>query len=743
MFKSEFKDIVFSFLDDKSKGLIEKIFVASIESQENIKSYFFKKNIKELQLLSSDLGSKKILEEEFLSEKSNLNSCFKKIMTFKKINNVDLEIDAYDFVYYVINSEVSPSINNILLKNKKLKDFRENYLLEIEENKVEDKSEAFVLDLIKKSREKHRLDLSKEISEDEEFVSLKKYTKSLNEMVKSGKIKNVIGRDQEIEELTRSLLRKNKNNPLVIGESGVGKTAIVEGLVYQIENKICSDRLWDKEVVMLDTTALTAGAKYRGDFEERFKYVVEDIIEKGNVLLFIDDIHTITSSNSNNNSSASATLSNLLKPYLYSGDLKVIGATTFENYSKQVSEDAAFSRLFNRVVLNKLPKETVFEIVLKNKEYYEKYHKVLYPEGIVNLLITLAEKYLPNQNFPDKAFDLMDDVGVLSREKNEKEISRETLQEVLNSKIGVKENVDYINNNSLRDLNEKLSSKIFGQDHVIEKVINALILSQSGLVKKERPENVFLFLGSTGVGKTELVKHLSSNLGMNLIRMDMSEYSDSSSISKFVGSNPGYVGYQDGGNLTNEVASNPRSIVLLDEIEKANPVIFNLLLQVFDNGFISDGRGRKIDFRHTIIIMTSNIGLNEENKTSIGFKKNETENYVVNIEKYLPLEFINRIDEVIKFNFLNKHYAGEIVDLKLRELEENLNQKGYKFYYDNELINYIVDSCFDKKYGARQIERFINKDIATIIAKEILFNSSEKDKVIHLNYSKQLDLIIE
>ncbi len=743
MFKKEFKEIVFSNMDKTTRGLIEKVFLDSVKSRKDLLSYFLKKEMKEIESLVSSLIQNTLNEEDFLKEKTSLNSCFKKIMTFKKINNVDLEIDEFDFVYYVINSEVSPSLNLILSTNKKLKNLQSIYLEQIEENKIEDKSEAFVLDLIKKSREKYKLDLSQEISQEIDYPNLKKYTKSLNKMVKDGKIKDVIGRNSEMEELTRSLLRKNKNNPLIIGESGVGKTAMLEGLVYQIENKLSTERLWGKEVVMLDTTALTAGAKYRGDFEERFKEVVEEIIDKENILLFIDDIHTITSS-SGNNGSSSTSLSNLLKPYLYSGDLKVIGATTFENYSKQIEEDVTFSRLFNKVILNKLPKDIVFNIIEKNKSYYENYHNVEYPTGIVNLLVTLAEKYMPNKNFPDKAFDLMDDVGVLSREKKELIATRETLQEVLNSKIGVRENADYINENPLFTLNDKLSSRIFGQKEVIDKVVNALILSQSGLVKKERPENVFLFLGSTGVGKTELVKNLSKSLGMELIRMDMSEYSDPSSGSKFVGSNPGYVGYQEGGKLTNEVASNPRSIVLLDEIEKANTSIFNLLLQIFDNGFISDGRGRKIDFRHTIIIMTSNIGLNEENKTSIGFKKNTSENYTVNIEKYLPLEFINRIDEIVKFNYLNKHFAGKIVDFKLKELAVNLKEKGYDFYYDKTLIKYVVDSCFDKKYGARQIERFINKDIATSIAKEILFNSSKKNEnKIHLNYSKELELLIE
>lgn len=743
MFKKEFKEIVFSKLEENTRGLIEKVFLGSILSNKELNSYFFKKNINDINNLIFSFQDNELDDEALLKEKASLNGCFKKIMTFKKINNVDVEIDEYDFVYYVLNSDVSPSLKAILKSKKKKGNIESDYLSRIEKEKTTDKSEAFVLDLIKKSRDKHRLDISNEIEEGEIYPNLKKYTKNLTELSKKKSFKNIIGRSVEMEELTRILLRKNKNNPLIVGESGVGKTAMIEGLVYQIENKLCNERLWNKEVLSLDMTALTAGAKYRGDFEERFKDIVDEIIEKENILLFIDDIHTITST-TNSNGSSSTSLSNLLKPYLQSGELNLLGATTFDNYSKQIDDDVGFSRLFNKVILNKLSKDVVFEIVLKNKSFYEEYHKVKYSDNVIEMLLELSDKYMPNQNFPDKAFDILDDVGVLSSDKGEENVSILTLKEVLNSKIGIREDVDLLIENPLINLSNKLSSRIFGQDHVIEKIVNALILSQSGLIKKERPENIFLFLGSTGVGKTEIVKNLSKEIGLNLIRMDMSEYSDSSSVSKFLGSNPGFVGYQEGGKLTNEVASNPKSIILLDEIEKANHSIFNLLLQIFDNGFISDGRGRKIDFRHTMIIMTSNIGLNEENKTTMGFNESNSENYIINIEKYLPLEFINRIDEVINFNYLNKEFASKIADFKMGELKKSLNEKGYDFNYNDTLIKYIVSSCFDKKYGARRIEQFINKDIATLIAKEILFNPKMvEEKSIKLNYSKEMELLFE
>lgn len=743
MFTKDFRNVVFSFVEEKSTSLIDNIFLSIISSNKNIEKYFFKKDIKEI-IAEINKIEKGIFEKEvnFDREKKRLNVIFKEILKMKSDFNDKVEISEKDFVYYLLESEELPYLKKVLKNNKKIKTFKINYLKSKEDCNEEN---SFAIEILKKASQSINIEREEiEINDLQHQNPLKKYAISLKEQVELKKIKPIIGREKELKELMRSLSRMDKNNPIIIGEPGVGKTALVEGLALSIENNEASEYLSGFEIYSLDLASLTAGTKYRGDFEERFKELISSLVKNKNIILFIDEIHTIMNNNSGQSGSS---FGNLLKPYLTKNLIKVIGATTFEEYAKNIETDSALTRRFNKIVLNKPKKEDVFEMLKKNKSFYEKFHKVKYSNDLLWEVINLSDKYLPMKNFPDKAFDLIDEMGVLASEKNLKDVTLDILESIIKEKVGITgDNSLFVD--KVRFLSKKLKSIIFGQNEAIDKVVNSIILSRSGLIeKKNKPEGVFLFIGASGVGKTELAYQLSGSLDMNLIRLDMSEYSDNSTANKFVGASSGYVGFEEGGVLTNELIKNPYSVILLDEIEKAHSSIFNLLLQVFDSGFLLDGRGRKVDFRHSIVIMTSNIGLNEENNSSIGFASNdENVSYSINIEKYLPLEFINRIDEVVKFNYLSNEAMESVIIKELSQLSKSLLAKGFEFEYTKDIIDFIIKKSGTKQFGARPIARYVSKNITTEIAKEIILKELKpngsikvivKDDNIEIGYKKK------
>lgn len=732
MFKKDFREVVFNVTELKSPLLLDQIFLNLIKDNKSINIYFFKKNIKEIETKINKLSSSISFDKDVLfdKEKQRLNNVFKEILNLKSDFNDTTEISAMDFVYYVLESDEIKYLNEVLKKNKKIKLLKDSYI--ISKNEAYDKSK-FAIDLIKEKR--LSLDqLKKSIVEenegdDNQESELSKYTVSLNEMVRNNQIKGITGRELEMKSLIRSLSRKDKNNPIILGESGVGKTALVEGLAYLIENNKVNEKLSSFEILSLDVGSLMAGTKYRGDLEKRFKLLIQEILKKENIILFVDEIHSILSpSNAESNQSK---FSNLIKPYLSKGKIKIIGATTYDEYSKSIELDPALVRRFNNIELKAPNEKEAIDILISNKKYYEDFHGVKYPNVIIKKMVKLSERYITNKNLPDKGFDLLDEMGVLASEKDKKEVDDLILEEVLKIKIGV----DKIKSNnllsSLKNLESDLNSKIFGQEKVISEMVDAILLSNSGLIEKQKPSNVFLFLGSSGVGKTELTKFLSKSMNMNLIRFDMSEYSNPTSVNKFIGSNSGYVGFENGGLLTNEVSKNPYSVILLDEIEKADASIFNLLLQIFDNGFITDGKGKKVDFRHTIIVLTSNIGLNEENKRTIGFNE-VNKDYDVDLEKYLPIEFINRIDEIFKFKNLDNNVVLKIIKDSLYKLKISLKAKDINLVIDDKIVDEILKNNYDKRYGARPIKKYIDKTLTTKIAKFILLNDIESGSNLNI-----------
>lgn len=739
MFSENFKFIIYSLIKEKEYPLIDKMLLKIIKEHKDLSKYFFKKNIKEIELKIKETDSADKVDYEL--EKEKLNDVFKKISELKKKYNDESEISSEDFLFYILENKEIDYLNEILNKNKKIVTFKENYIKIQETLKDKKLPTPKILDLINKVRNSNENDdLIKDMKENKEDSFLKKFTINMNEEVRKGRVNKIIGREKELQELSRSLSRKNKNNPIIVGESGIGKTALVEGLAYLIENKLSMKSLLNKEILSLDVTSLMAGTKYRGDFEKRLKEIITSVILNDKYILFIDEIHSIMELNAGSGNSMN--MANMLKPYLSKGDLKIIGTTTNSEYSLYIEKDPAFARRFNKIILEKPNNEESFKIIKGIIKHYEDYHNVKYKEDAIKGSIELSERYVHDKNLPDKAIDLIDEAGVFANEHNIKEIDEEIIEIVLTNKIGInKKNVSLKEKELLKNLEVNLKENIIGQDQAISVISDSILLSRLGLKNENKPKGIFLFLGSSGIGKTELAKTLAEKINMNLIRIDMSEYSEPSSVNKLIGTSSGFVGYEEGGKLTNLVRDNPHSVVLLDEIEKADKTIFNLLLQIMDNGFISDGKGRNVNFRNTIIILTSNIGLNEENKTNMGFNNPSSyaNEYTVNEEKYFPLEFLNRIDEIVKFSYLDKNSLERIIKNKLNTIKTKLNRKGISFKFNDNIINYIINKSDNKNMGARLIDRIIEKEITTKIAKEILLSNS-KNIEISLSDSNLLEL---
>jgi ATP-dependent Clp protease ATP-binding subunit ClpC len=639
---------------------------------------------------------------------------------------------------------------------------------------------------------------------------LDNFGRDLTVMAEEGKLDPVVGRDKEIQRVSQILSRRKKNNPLLIGEPGVGKSAIAEGLANRIIQRKVSRILFNKRVVTLDLASLVAGTKYRGQFEERMKAVMNELEKNDDVILFIDEIHTIVGAGG---ATGSLDASNMFKPALARGEIQCVGATTLDEYRQHIEKDGALERRFQKVIIEPTSVDETIEILNNIKNKYEEHHNVDYTDEAILACVKLTSRYMSDRFLPDKAIDAMDEAGsrvhitnidvpaqiveleaeleavrasknsVVKKQKyeeaaklrddekrlekslseaqekweaesklNREIVTEENVAEVISMMTGVPVNrIAQTEGNKLSVLPELISGKVIGQDEAVSKVVKAIQRNRAGLKDPNKPIGSFIFLGQTGVGKTQLAKVLASELFDSsdaLIRIDMSEYMEKFAISRLVGAPPGYVGYEEGGQLTEKVRRKPYAVILLDEIEKAHPDVFNMLLQVLDDGFLTDSLGRKIDFSNTIIIMTSNVGARKlkDFGTGVGFgtsaqREQESANARGVIENALKKafapEFLNRIDDVVVFNNLERSHIDKIIDIELEKLLERISDLGYKLKLSKKAKDFIAEKGFDKQYGARPLKRALQKYVEDAIAEQIIKSNIQEGDVIAMDLKKE------
>ncbi|WP_076997107.1 ATP-dependent Clp protease ATP-binding subunit ClpA [Variovorax sp. KK3] len=559
----------------------------------------------------------------------------------------------------------------------------------------------------------------------EKSSPLEQFTQNLNQMAKDGKIDPLIGREYEVERVIQILCRRRKNNPLLVGEAGVGKTAIAEGLAWRITQGDVPEILSESHVYSLDMGALLAGTKYRGDFEQRLKGVLKSLKDKPNAILFIDEIHTLIGAGAASGGTLDA--SNLLKPALSSGQLKCIGATTFTEYRGIFEKDAALSRRFQKVdVVEPTVQETV-DILKGLKSRFEEHHGVKYGVAALQAAAELSAKYINDRHLPDKAIDVIDEAGaaqrILPASKRKKTISKTEVEEIV-AKIAriPPANVSNDDRGKLQNIERDLKSVVFGQDKALEVLASSVKMARSGLGRDDKPIGSFLFSGPTGVGKTEAAKQLAYIMGIELIRFDMSEYMERHAVSRLIGAPPGYVGFDQGGLLTEAITKKPHAVLLLDEIEKAHPDIFNVLLQVMDHGTLTDNNGRKADFRNVIIVMTTNAGAETMNKSTIGFTNpRQAGDEMGDIKRLFTPEFRNRLDAIVSFKSLDEQIILRVVDKFLLQLETQLAEKKVDVTFTDTLRKHLAKKGFDPLMGARPMQRLIQDTIRRALADELLF----------------------
>ncbi len=643
---------------------------------------------------------------------------------------------------------------------------------------------------------------------------LDNFGRDLTQMAEENKLDPVVGREKEIERVSQILSRRKKNNPLLIGEPGVGKSAIAEGLALRIINKKVSRILYNKRVVTLDLASLVAGTKYRGQFEERMKAVMNELEKNDDVILFIDEIHTIVGAGG---ATGSLDASNMFKPALARGEIQCIGATTLDEYRQYIEKDGALERRFQKVMVEPTSVEETIEILRNIKSKYEDHHNVNYTDEAINACVKLTNRYITDRFLPDKAIDALDEAGsrvhiinmdvpkqILELEKQLEEVrelknsvvkkqryeeaaklrddekrlekdlaiaqekweedsklqretvSEESVADVVSMMSGIPVNkIAQTESNKLAKLPDLIKNNVIGQDEAVAKVAKAIQRNRAGLKDPNKPIGSFIFLGQTGVGKTQLAKVLAKELFDSedaLIRIDMSEYMEKFAISRLVGAPPGYVGYEEGGQLTEKVRRKPYSVILLDEVEKAHPDVFNMLLQVLDDGFLTDSLGRKIDFRNTIIIMTSNIGARQikDFGQGVGFgtaaKKSQADSHQKSVienalKKAFAPEFLNRIDDVMVFNPLEREHIHQIIDIELKKLYDRIKDIGYELKLTDKAKDYISDKGFDKEYGARPLKRAIQKYIEDALAEEIVNSKLEEGDSINMDLDEKGDTL--
>jgi ATP-dependent Clp protease ATP-binding subunit ClpA len=576
-------------------------------------------------------------------------------------------------------------------------------------------------------------ELEEEPEQEEEMSAearraLRSFTTNLNDQVKRGKVDPIIGRGEELESLALALGRRSKNNVLMVGDPGVGKTAIAEGLAYNIEQGNVPSFLKEYKVYNLDIGSMLAGSKYRGDFEERFKLVLQALTKQGKTIMFIDEAHMMNGAGASGNG-GSNDLANMLKPALTKGDLKVVASTTWEEYRKYFEKDRALMRRFQRVVISEPSKETTKDILQGLKKYYEDYHKTTITNEAIDAAVKLSVKYQSDKKLPDKAIDLID-VACSRFKVNDQEEERVVTEESIQFEIAKMlnlptEQVAERETSNLANLEDNIKKVVYGQDEAIENIVDKILVSQAGLKPDDKPIGSFVFMGPTGTGKTETAKALASQLGVQLVRIDMSEYQEKHSVAKLIGSPPGYVGHEDNaGILITKLQEYPNCVLLLDEIEKAHPDVSTILLQIMDNGKVTGSNGKEADARNCTLILTTNLGASQAEKNSIGFASEDTYEYEdTALKKFFSPEFRNRLDGVITFAKLGKEVMMKIVGKFLLELKNMVVDKGIAIKVTDEALDYLVEKGFDPKNGARPLQRVIDKEIKRPLSREILFGS--------------------
>ena len=572
--------------------------------------------------------------------------------------------------------------------------------------------------------------------------NLKKFTINLCQKAIDGKIDPLLGREEEVLRTIQILSRRRKNNPLFVGQAGVGKTAIAEGIAKKIVDGNVPEVLEGAKIFSLDIGVLIAGTKYRGDFEKRLNAVLDDLKKVENGILFIDEIHTLIGAGSVSGGSLDA--SNLLKPPLADGSLKCIGSTTYDEYRKVFEKDHALTRRFQKIDIAEPSVDDAIKILNGLKNHYQDYHSVKYTKAALVSAVELSHRYMSDRRLPDKAIDVIDEVGALQRiqpkSKRKTNINVSDIENIVAKLARIpSKQVTNDDKSMLKDLEKRLKLGVFGQNQAIESLSTAIKLSRSGLNQKDQPLGSFLFAGPTGVGKTEISKQLATVLGVKLLRFDMSEYMERHSVSKLIGSPPGYVGYDEGGQLTEQVNANPYAVLLLDEIEKSHPDIFNILLQVMDNGKLTDANGREVDFRNVILIMTSNVGARNVQRSSIGFSEQDHSlDYDSELKRAFAPEFRNRLSEVIYFNSLDKDTIIFVVNKFLFDLESILEEKNVSLIVSDKARDWFASHGYDNQMGARPMSRLIEKEVRKPLADELLFGKLAKGGTVKVGVKNDL-----
>ena len=569
--------------------------------------------------------------------------------------------------------------------------------------------------------------------------ALRSFTTDLNFDAKKGKIDPVIGRNLEIEQVALALGRRTKSNVLMVGDPGVGKTAIAEGLAYNIVNKTVPKFLQEYTVYSLDIGAMLAGSKYRGDFEERFKLVLQALQKKGKSIMFIDEAHMISGAGAGGQNSAND-LANMLKPALSKGNIKVIASTTWEEYRKYFEKDRALMRRFQRVTVDEPDTITTIEILQGIKKYYEEFHNVTITDEAISAAVKLSVKYQTDKKLPDKAIDLIDVACSrfkITEQTENKILNEHSIQFELSKMINIpEEQVAERETENLANLESNLKTSIYGQDEAIEAIVDKILVNQAGLKQENKPIGSFVFMGPTGTGKTETAKQLANHLGVKLIRFDMSEYQEKHSIAKFIGAPPGYVGYEDNaGQLIIKLQENPNCVLLLDEIEKAHPDVSQVLLQLMDNGKITGSNGKEADARNIVLILTTNLGAKDAEKNSIGFGDTLEKDYEdKELKKFFSPEFRNRLDSIITFAKLSKTTMVQIVEKFIVDLKRQVKNKNIAITCTDDLINFLIEKGFDSKMGARPLQRVIDNEIKRPLSREMLFGKLKNGGSLIIDY---------